>query len=62
MNARRDGIERKPSFRSLLKNRICNVPASGFCEWRKSDPGKQPYFIRPGDTGTFSRDSTGQLV
>jgi putative SOS response-associated peptidase YedK len=35
--------------------RRCVVPASGFYEWlRKSDGGKQPYFIRPTDTGYFA--------
>jgi len=48
-----EGIEQKPSIRSPFINRLCIVPASGFYEWRKSNAGKQPYFIRPGDTGNF---------
>jgi len=54
INARAEGIEQKPSFRGPFKYRRCIVPASGFYEWRKSDGGKQPYFIRPRDAGYFA--------
>ncbi len=54
INARAEGIEQKPSFRGPFKYRRCIVPASGFYEWRKSDAGKQPYFIRPKDAGYFA--------
>jgi putative SOS response-associated peptidase YedK len=55
INARAEGIEQKPSFRGPIKHRRCIVPASGFYEWlRKSDGGKQPYFIRPSDAGYFA--------
>ncbi len=55
INARAEGIEQKPSFRGPIKHRRCIVPASGFYEWlRKSDGGKQPYFIRPRDAGCFA--------
>jgi putative SOS response-associated peptidase YedK len=54
INARAEGIEQKPSFRGPFKYRRCIVPASGFYEWRKSDAGKQPYFIRPSDAGYFA--------
>jgi len=46
INARAEGIETKPSFRSPFRHRRCVVPASGFYEWMHRD-GKQPYFIRP---------------
>ncbi|MEE4135404.1 MAG: SOS response-associated peptidase [Desulforhopalus sp.] len=54
INARAEGIEQKPSFRGPFTYRRCVVPASGFYEWRKSDGGKQPYFIRPRDAGCFA--------
>ncbi len=55
INARAEAIEQKPSFRGPFKYRRCIVPASGFYEWlRKSDGGKQPYFIRPRDAGYFA--------
>ena len=53
INARAEGIEKKPSFRSPFKHRRCIIPASGFFEWRLIDAGKQPYFIRPIDGGYF---------
>jgi len=54
INARADGIEKKPSFRGPFKHRRCIIPASGFFEWRLSDGHKQPYFIRPVDGGYFA--------
>ena len=47
LNARAEGIERKPSFRSPFKRRRCLVPADGYYEWvklpRKKD--KIPYWV-----------------
>ena len=54
INARAEGIEKKPSFRSPFKHRRCIIPASGFYEWQHHEGGKQPYFIRPIDGGYFS--------
>lgn len=53
INARVEGIEKKPSFRSPFKHRRCIIPASGFYEWRLIEGGKQPYFIRPIDGGYY---------
>lgn len=53
INARADGIEKKPSFRGPFKYRRCIIPASGFYEWQARAGGKQPYFIRPKDGGVF---------
>lgn len=47
INARAEGIEGKPSFRSPFKHRRCIIPASGFYEWKQDEGHKQPYFIRP---------------
>ena len=53
INARAEGIEKKPSFRGPFKYRRCIIPASGFYEWQKRTGGKQPYFIRPKDKTVF---------
>jgi len=53
INARAEGIEKKPSFRGPFKYRRCFIPASGFYEWKKNAKGKQPFFIRPTNRGTF---------
>lgn len=47
INARSEGIEKKPSFQSAFKRHRCLVPTTGFYEWKKVDAKtKQPYFIR----------------
>lgn len=53
INARAEGIEKKPSFRGPFKYRRCIIPASGFYEWQKGAGGKQPFFIRPVAEGYF---------
>jgi len=45
INARREGIETKPSFRIPLRKRRCLVPADSFYEWRKEGAHKIPYRI-----------------
>ena len=52
-NARADGIEKKPSFRSPFRKRRCIIPASGFYEWQQLGNRKQPYFIHPANTDYF---------
>lgn len=47
INARAEGIEDKPSFRTPFRKRRCLVIANGFYEWKKIDPKtKVPYLIR----------------
>jgi len=52
INARRETLTEKPSFRPLLAAHRCVVPVDGYYEWRTVgvDPSvkqpKQPYFIR----------------
>lgn len=53
INARAEGIEKKPSFRGPFQYGRCIIPANGFYEWQKSAGGKQPYFIRPVDGDVF---------
>jgi putative SOS response-associated peptidase YedK len=44
LNARTDML-RRGSFKSLLANRRCVIPAEGFYEWREEEGLKQPYFF-----------------
>lgn len=45
INARREGIEVKPSFRVPIRRRRCLVPADSFYEWRRVGRDKVPYRI-----------------
>ena len=51
INARVEGIEKKPSFRDALERKRCLVPADGFFEWLKTGTGKKqtktPMYIHP---------------
>ncbi|MGH2582187.1 MAG: SOS response-associated peptidase, partial [Anaerolineales bacterium] len=46
-NARAEGIEKKPSFRSPFKRRRCLVLADGYYEWVKMPRKKEkiPYYV-----------------
>lgn len=47
INARSEGVEEKPAFRSAFKRRRCIIPASGFYEWKKLDAkNKAPMYIQ----------------
>ena len=47
INARAEGINEKPSFRTPFRKRRCLVPADGFYEWKKIDAKtKTPYYFR----------------
>ena len=45
INARREGIATKPSFRIPIRKRRCLVFADSFYEWRRSGQQKLPYRI-----------------
>ena len=51
INLRADTVSEKPSFRRMLENRRCVIPADGFYEWKAMGKGrrKQPFFIRSRD-------------
>lgn len=44
-NARAEGIDQKPMFRSALKRTRCLIPASGFFEWTGEKTARKPWFI-----------------
>ena len=46
INARAETVSEKPSYRSAFKRRRCLIVADGFYEWKKTDDGKQPYYLR----------------
>lgn len=60
INARSEGVEAKPAFRTPLRRQRCLVPCTGFYEWKKleggtrSRPRKQPYYIRRLDERVFA--------
>ena len=47
LNARSEGIETKPSFRSAIKRRRCLVIADGFYEWKVGEAKKAPKAALP---------------
>ena len=54
INARAETVSEKPSYRSAFKRRRCLVVADGFYEWKKTDAGKQPYYLRLKDESPFA--------
>ncbi|NVB83768.1 MAG: SOS response-associated peptidase [Kofleriaceae bacterium] len=58
INARVEGIEKKPVFRDALERKRCLVPADGFFEWLKTGTGKKqtktPMYIHPRDHRFFA--------
>jgi putative SOS response-associated peptidase YedK len=42
INARSETIREKPTFRDLVDNHRCLIPADGFYEWK----GKQPFYFQ----------------
>jgi putative SOS response-associated peptidase YedK len=48
INARAEGIARRPAFREAFEKRRCIVPSDGFYEWKGSKGDRQPlWFHRP---------------
>lgn len=54
INARAEGIQDKPTFRTPFKRQRCLVPATHFFEWQTIGKMKQPYLIRPTDQPLFA--------
>jgi putative SOS response-associated peptidase YedK len=49
INAKAEGIEKKPAFREAFRQRRCLVPVDNFYGWKKVDGGKQPYALALAD-------------
>ncbi|MFK7806387.1 MAG: SOS response-associated peptidase [Saprospiraceae bacterium] len=45
INARKETLSEKPSFRNALKKRRCIIPFDGFYEWKKTSNGLIPHYI-----------------
>jgi putative SOS response-associated peptidase YedK len=54
INARAEGITKRPAFRASVKLKRCLVPATGFYEWKKMDGGKVPHYVRMKDDSFFA--------
>jgi putative SOS response-associated peptidase YedK len=54
INARAETLSEKPSFKELLQNRRCLVPASGFFEWKKEGKKTIPFYIHLPNTKLFA--------
>ncbi|MEC0094261.1 SOS response-associated peptidase [Paenibacillus macquariensis] len=54
INARAETLLEKASFKRLVSNRRCIIPADGFYEWRKQEGSKQPMRIVMRDGDIFS--------
>ncbi len=54
INARAEGIQDKPTFRTPFKRQRCLVPATHFFEWQTIGKKKQPFLIRPTDQPLFA--------
>jgi putative SOS response-associated peptidase YedK len=54
INARAETVATAPSFRHSFRKKRCLVPASGFYEWKQTDNGKVPHYIRLTDTDLFA--------
>lgn len=56
INARREDIAEKPSFREPIRRHRCLVPADSFYEWRREGKRKLPYriLLKNGDLMVFA--------
>jgi putative SOS response-associated peptidase YedK len=70
INAKAEGIERKPAFREGFQRRRCLVPVDSFYEWKRIGSGKQPYALALADRSLMAlaglwenwRSPTGEWV
>lgn len=54
INARRETLADKPSFRDSFRTRRCLVVADGWYEWKKRGDRKQPYYLGRADRRPFT--------
>jgi putative SOS response-associated peptidase YedK len=52
-NARSEDVAEKPTFRGIIKNKRCLIPADGFYEWEKIGKAKQPHYFGLKDFAPF---------
>ena len=45
INIRAEKAATSPYFRSAFAHRRCLIPANGWFEWRRTESGKQPYYL-----------------
>lgn len=71
INARAEGIEKKPAFRHLLKRNRILIPSNGFYEWHQEENGsKQPFRFQLESKRVYAfaglydvwRDPTGEEI
>lgn len=53
INARAETIDSKPTFKLPFRKQRCIIPINGFYEWKETDKGKVPYYIKPKDEEYF---------
>ena len=49
INARKETLTEKVTFKSLIQNSRCVVPADGYYEWKREDKNKIPYYFTKED-------------
>ena len=54
INARSETVSEKPTFKNLLKNQRCLIPASGFFEWATEGTKKTKYLFKCTDQKLFA--------
>ena len=54
INARKETLSEKPSFRESFETRRCLVLADGFYEWKTEVKVKRPFYIRLASKGAFT--------
>ena len=52
-NARLETIDKKVSFKKLIKNNRCVVVADGYYEWKRTEKDKTPYYFVRSDSNTI---------
>src|SRR6516162_10155447 len=62
INAKAEGIERKPAFGKAFERRRCLVPVDNFYEWKKTGTGKQPYAIGLPIVASWHSQAYGELA
>jgi putative SOS response-associated peptidase YedK len=53
INARAEGIDKRPAFRDAFLHRRCLVPADGFFEWTGPKEHRQPWWFHRADGRLF---------